>query len=43
MPTHVLDNARSTRLLRECDVAAGPFVVLAAAFAVLVLKLTLIA
>ena len=35
------DNVRLTRLLRECDVSAGPFVLLAAACAVLVLKLML--
>lgn len=35
------DNVRLTRLRRECDVSAGPFVLLAAACAVLVLKLML--
>lgn len=42
MPAHAPDNARLTRLLRECEVAAGPFVILAAACAVLVPILTLI-
>ena len=35
------DNVRLTRLLRECDVRAGPFIFLAAAIPVLVLLLML--
>ena len=36
------ESARLVRLRRECEVSAGPFLVLAAACAVLVLKLALI-